>query len=74
MNMKKLAPVYSFAQLKAKAQKDERYKQLAIVAAKNLGGDVEEDLSAALKWLETCIADSDEDEVIEEVNFCLDLV
>ena len=75
MNMKKLAPIQSLAQLNTKAQRDERYKNLAIVAANNLGGAVKEgDYQSAIRWLKVSAMESDEDGVVEEVNFCLDLV
>lgn len=68
--MKRLAPIQSLAQLRTKALRDENYKRLAIFAAQQLGGETE-DLNQAMKYLETSANDTDEDEVVEEVNFCL---
>mgnify|MGYP003349890384 CR=1 FL=1 len=70
----KMAPVQSLAQLKCKARKDPNYKRLALLAADNLGGDTGDDLEKALRWLDTNALETDEDGVVEEVNFCRDLV
>jgi len=71
----KLAPVDSIADLFHRAAKDERYAKLAVAAANNLGGNVKEgDLRGARQWLETTDAEVNDGNVVEEINFCRDLV
>lgn len=70
----KMAPILSLAQLRTKALKDPNYRKLAILAAESLGGDPGEDLNKALDWLNTIAIESSEEGVIEEVNFCRDLL
>jgi hypothetical protein len=70
----KMAPIQSLSQLKCKARKDETYSQLAIIAAKNLGGDPKT-LDEALRWLDISASEGgDEEGVVEEINFCIPLV
>lgn len=63
----KLAPVQSIAQLEAKARKDTRYQEVAVKAAQKLGmmGNSWMDALDYLAW------HGDEDEAVDEVNFCL---
>jgi len=65
--------VNSLADLANKAQNNAAYQQLAIVAANNLGGQAT-NLSSALLYLRNQAYDSDESGVVDEVNFCADLV
>jgi hypothetical protein len=65
-----IAPIQSLAQLRAKANKDPKYRSLAILAANNLGGDVGDSLDRAMNWLYTNAQEGEgEDDVIDEVNF-----
>lgn len=72
----KLLPrVGSLRELKALAASSERYKQLLLISAKNLGGEFAEgDVDAAYRWLVTNANETDEEGVIGEVNHCRDLV
>jgi hypothetical protein len=70
----KMAPILSLPQLRSKAQTDPNYRRLAILAASNLGGDPGESLDEAMKWLYINAQETDEEGVVEEVNFCRDLV
>lgn len=63
-----IAPVMSLAQLRTKAKTDEKYEKLAILAATNLGYEVEDSLEGALMSLKESAEETSEDEVIEEVN------
>lgn len=71
----KLAPIQSIAQLRSKASRDENYKQLALLAAKNLGSEPTENLNEAIRWLEINASESeDEAGVVEEINALRDLL
>jgi hypothetical protein len=50
-----------------------RYAQLACLASANLGGP-REPLDACLRWLDTNAVEVDERSVVDEINFCRDLV
>lgn len=65
--------VSSIADLRMKARTDPRYAKLAMVAASNLGGQ-SETLDGALRTLELNAAETDEDGVVGEINYCRDLV
>lgn len=73
-----MTPVRSLMQLETLARKDPRYRRLAILGASNLGGPPSEkdDLEGAMRWLRVNASDPEasEDGVIDEVNFCRDLV
>lgn len=69
----KLAPIHSIAELAAKANTDPRYATLAARASANLGGPLRP-LSQTIQWLYTNAMETDEEGVVEEINFCLDLV
>lgn len=47
-----------------------KYHNLAIVSAQNLGGWNITDFDSAYRWLVICAQDTDEDDVVAEVNFC----
>lgn len=64
-----IAPVMSLAQLRAKANKDPKYRALAILTAENLGYKPEGNLDEAMRQLRVEAQETSEDEVIEEVNF-----
>lgn len=69
-----LAKVTSLFDLFHKAKTDKRYEQLAIISARNLGGSIQT-LDEAEKWLNLTANDvGDCRGVVEEVNFCRDLV
>ena len=70
---KRIAKVGSLAELRMLAEGDLRYERLAIVAARNLGG-VAERLEAAMRWLYLNAQETTEQGVVDEVNFCRDLV
>jgi hypothetical protein len=71
----RLAPVTSLADLRTRAAGDPRYAALAIAAAMNLGGAVGDDnLDAAMRWLRLNAQETSEDGVVEEVNYCRDMV
>lgn len=76
--MKKKPPtipkVRSLVELRSLAKSDRRYRNLAIIAAQNLGGDVkDDDLDGALRWLELNASETSEKGVVDEVNFVRDL-
>lgn len=64
-----IAPVMSLAQLRAKANKDPKYRSLAILTASNFGYKPNENLDEAMRQLHTEANETSEDDVIEEVNF-----
>ena len=70
----KIAPVQSLAQLRSMAFRNEAYKRLALTAAENLGGSPNGDLNKAMEWLNVNADETDEQGVVEEINFCRDLV
>ena len=70
----KMAPVQSLAQLRSMAFRNEAYKRLALTAAENLGGSPNGDLNKAMEWLNINADETDEQGVVEEINFCRDLV
>lgn len=63
--------VHSLAQLKTRAKTDPRYAQLAMIAARNLGGDGKSD---PFRWLELNAMETSEAGVVGEINFCRDLI
>lgn len=66
--------VRSLAELRILSAQDARYKRLAIIAARNIGGEIkDDDREGALRWLELCAADTTESGVVGEVNFVRDL-
>ena len=56
------------------AFRNEAYKRLALTAAENLGGSPNGDLNKAMEWLNVNADETDEQGVVEEINFCRDLV
>lgn len=57
------------------APDSEKYVKLAIISAKNLGLLFSEPtLNQAIEWLITNASETDEDGVVDEINFCRDLV
>ena len=71
---KKLIPkVVSLYDLRQKAAADPRYERLALSAARNLGGDAK-NLNDAIRWLEINMLETDEDGVINEINFVRDCI
>jgi hypothetical protein len=72
-NKKLIPPVTSLFDLENKAKADPQYRKLAIAGASNLGGACET-LEAAMRWLRINADETTEKGVIEEVNFCRDLL
>lgn len=72
----KMTPIKSLYELESLGSMDQMYEQLAIISAKNLGGDNITSLDKAMSWLRinAMEAESGEQGVIDEVNFCRDLV
>ena len=70
MKLKKIQTINELAYL---ARTNKSYEQLAIVAASNLGGG-NLTLTGAISWLNTNAMETDESGVVEEINFCRDLV
>lgn len=85
---KLIAKVTSLADLRLKATSDVAYMRLAVAGAENLGGrvrpcradalpgdaDYETTLGDALRVLSMNANETDEDGVVEEVNFVRDLI
>ena len=70
----KMKPVTSINELRNLAHTDQQYEQLAIIAAKNLGGDPIVNLTQAIDWLFVNAMETDEEGVVEEINFCRKLI
>ena len=71
----KLIPaVRSLPELAQLARKDPRYRALAIAGAQNIGGPASEDLEEQLRYLYMHAAEASEEGVVDEVNFCRDLI
>jgi hypothetical protein len=62
-------PVRSLGDLRSRARVDARYAQLAVRASHNLGGPAGDDLNAALHWLDLNALETNEQGVVDEVNF-----
>jgi len=71
---KKLKAVKSLRELKNLAAVDERYANLLKAASENLGGGIGDDVEAAYQNLINNANETDEEGVVDEVNFCRDLV
>jgi hypothetical protein len=72
--MKKLSKIKSLNELRHLAASDNRYLQLALIAASNLGSGTVKTLDQAMNWLNTNAMETDERGVVGEVNFCRNLV
>lgn len=72
---KKLIPkVASLHDLEDKARVDERYRMLAMAASENLGGPCRT-LNDAMQWLHLNANETNSEQgVVDEVNFCRDLI
>lgn len=68
-----LPSVHSILDLRTRALRNPDYKKLAISAANNLGGDCKT-LDEAIRWLNINADETDERGVVEEINFCRDLI
>lgn len=71
---KKLKKVKSLGELRNLAASDERYAKLLHAASENLGGRIGDTLEGAYRNLINNANETDEDGVVDEVNFCRDLV
>lgn len=74
----RLEPVGSLGQLGAWAAVNPRYAQLAMLAARNLGGGIIERVQDAIYWLEMNAAEAElegsgEGDVVDEINALLDI-
>jgi len=69
-----LKPVNSLNELYRLASKDKQYEALMICAAENLGGVVNSPADARQVLNNNAMESGDEDSVLDEVNFCRDLV
>jgi hypothetical protein len=70
-----IAPIQSIAQLRSLAGKNPKYHQLALAAAENQGLEGDDlDLNAAISWLNEIAKEDGEENVVEEINFCRDLI
>ena len=65
--------VASIGDLFLRALTDERYANLALISASNLGGEGKT-LSEARRWLELNASEGTEEGVVQEINHCRDLV
>lgn len=65
--------IQSIGELNRLASTDDKYLKLAIAAANNLGGNVK-NLTQAIHWLNVNASETDEEGVIDEINFCIPLV
>lgn len=68
-----LVKVITIQHLYGLAIADKRYERLAMISASNLGGNPK-DLRDAIGWLNTNAMETDEQGVVDEINFCRDLV
>ena len=68
-----LYPIHSIGDLAYRAKLDPQYKKLAMISASNLGGDAK-DLTESINWLSQTALEISEAGVVEEINFCRDLV
>jgi len=74
MKKSKLAPITTLMELAYKAARNEKYEELAILAARNLGGDTGRNLQECLDWLEINAMETNEEGVVDEINACIDLL
>jgi len=73
--MKLITPVRSIGELHMLATKNCLYKQLALIASSNLGGEPTENLNKAINWLRINADETDNEAgVVAEINFCRDLI
>ena len=71
---KLIGKVTSIADLFNRAATDPQYAQLAMISAANLGGNCK-DLASARQWLNCNAMESGSEQgVVDEINFCRDLV
>lgn len=68
--MKKVTSLFELAD---KAATDPKYLKLALIASSNLGGP-KDTLQSALRWLHINASETDEEGVVDEINFCRDLI
>ena len=80
--LKKIKKITSLNDLRIKCSDDpqkEKYQQLAIIASDNLGGPANPTLDQAFHWFDVNVMETDPEGssdkgVVDEINFCLDLV
>lgn len=73
MNNNPLSKINSINELYNLAIRDERYRKLALISASNLG-EIPRTLLQAIAWLKTNAMETDEQSVLDEINFCRDMV
>lgn len=71
---KSMKKVHSLAELRRLSRENPAYARLMVVSSHNLGGPDGDDPDAAYRWLCTNAEETDENGVVEEVNFCRELV
>ena len=52
----------------------EKYQQLAIASAQNLGGASNSTVDRAIDWLKINAGETTEEGIVDEINFCIPLV
>lgn len=72
--MSKLNKINSLSELRRLSKTNDLYKKLLLISASNLGSNHGGDADKAYRCLEINAMETSEEGVIEEVNFCLDLV
>lgn len=76
-----IKPIHSLSELKRNSSAEqnpetyEKYRKLSIISAKNLGiSQSDPTFEQCIRWLEANMAETNESGVVDEINFCLDLV
>ncbi len=75
--MAKIKPIKSLANLREFCYHGDHmieHRKLAGIAARNLGGKDDSSVEDNLRWLNTNAAETSEEGVLDEVNFCLDMI
>jgi len=72
--LKKVKTISELSYLCNNGKLKEQYTKLAAVSAQNLGGRSTASISENIQWLSTNAMETSEDGVVDEINFCLDLV
>jgi len=74
----KINKIKSIGELNFRCQDDgpkgEPYRQLALIGARNLGGEPTKDWRKAIQWIQLNAMETDEAGVVDEINFIRDLV
>ena len=73
MKLKLKPKIKSINELETLAQTDKWYENLALTASENLGGGTR-NLKQSIQWLRTNAMETSEEGVVNEINFCRNLV